>query len=69
MYTIQSQTPIANNALAHHKELQCRIQRNSLGELCPGSCHHKPSFLKQALSFVNSMVNAGQQLKGHYQAL
>jgi len=68
MYPIQSQDPIVSSVLAYQKELQHRTRRNNLGELCPGSCHHKPSLLKQALSLVNSVISANHQSQGHYQA-
>ena len=67
MYPIQSQDPIVSDVLAYQKELHRRTQRNSQGELCLVS-RRKPSFLRQALSLVSSMINAKHQPKSHYQA-
>jgi len=66
MYPIQSQDPIVSDVLTYQKELQHRTQRNSPRELSPVSSH-KTSFLKKALSFVNSMTKANQQPKERYQ--
>jgi len=68
MYTIQpqAQTHIANNALADHKELERRTQRNNQPEICPKS-RRKASFLKKALSLVSSITNAIQQPNGLFQ--
>ncbi|OQY30238.1 MAG: hypothetical protein DRI56_03890 [Chloroflexota bacterium] len=76
MYIIQ-QHHLANNVLAHQKELQRRTRQNNLQGLTrrrtqqnnlQGLPHRRKfSFLKLALPLADIMINTGEQLKKRYQ--